>query len=85
MQVELNKAKLEEMKQTMLQRMRESEVGIAANPYSPMPKIEYVVRIIPGVSGGFAVYFNNEMWIASKVEDIGDIITAAIVRQKIKA
>jgi hypothetical protein len=46
---------------------------------------EYAMRIRPGTNGGFAVYLDNELFIARDVNELPNVIIAAIGRKKIKA
>jgi len=44
----------------------------------------YSLSIMPGISGGYAVWFEREMFIANTTEDLPGVILAAIGRLKIK-
>jgi hypothetical protein len=46
---------------------------------------EYALRIRPSINGGFAVYLDNELFIAVDTKQLADVIIAAIGRKKIKA
>lgn len=47
--------------------------------------VEYTMRIRPGVTGGYAVNLDGELFIASSTEELPNVIIAAIGRKKIKA
>lgn len=49
------------------------------------PGVEYSLRIRPAANGGYAVYFESDVFIANNAEELSKVVIVAIARAKIKA
>ena len=66
--------------QIQAEKIKMEQAGQAMDPRQASP--EWVLRIKPAINGGFAIWFDAEMFVVMKPEDIGPLIVTAIVRKK---
>jgi hypothetical protein len=82
----LRRQQIQELqKMDVLQKMAEMDKLMAGEKMAQSSVVEYTLRIRPGVNDGFAVYLDNELFIAASINQLADVIIAAIGRKKIKA
>ena len=76
----MQKAYADRIDQMTIKAMMDEKIASASSA-----PVEYTMRIRPGVNGGFAVYMDNELFVAPDIEALPNTIIAAIGRKKIKA
>jgi hypothetical protein len=68
----------------MMEDLRVRNLSESSVNLNPSVSPGYLMRIIPGVTGGYAIQFDGDMFVAASIEELPNVIIAAVARKKIK-